>query len=152
MVGPGKHLPNSSLDSEKALRVESEDEEGLMEVIQMVRGPKEFKIALAKYAVKKGFDIVYLRNAKGRIRARCRKDGCPFRISAAVDNSDGFYNIKTFIKTYECSTTFKNKRAPYKFVGEHFLCKIRVIPKLKLIDMQKLANEELKVNLSKGKL
>ncbi|MBA0793135.1 hypothetical protein Gohar_017563, partial [Gossypium harknessii] len=84
------------------------------------KGPEEFKIALAK-------------------------------IYACVDNSDGCYKIKkTFIETHECSINFKNKRASYKFVGEHFLSKIRLIPKLKLTEMQKLANEELKVKLSRG--
>ncbi|KAH1038147.1 hypothetical protein J1N35_039890 [Gossypium stocksii] len=116
----------------------------------LLRGSKEFKIALAKYAVKKRFDIVYLKNAKGRIRAK--EDGCLFETYAAVDNGDGFYKIKTFTKPYKCSTTFKKKRAFYKFVREHFLCKIRVILKLKLTEMQKLVKKELKVNLTRGKL
>ncbi|KAK5819151.1 hypothetical protein PVK06_024113 [Gossypium arboreum] len=114
------------------------------------RGSKEFKTTLAKYAVKKRFDIVYLRNKKGRTRAKCRVDGCPFRVYAGVDNNDGFYKIKTFIETHKSSITFKNKRASYKFVGEHFLRKIRLIPKMKLTEMQKLAKEELKVELSRG--
>ncbi|KAG8498539.1 hypothetical protein CXB51_004980 [Gossypium anomalum] len=72
------------------------------------------------------------------------------KIYAAIDNSDRFYKIKTFIETHECSITFNNKKASYKFVGEYFLSKIRVIPKLKLIEVQKLAKEELKVDLSRG--
>ncbi|MBA0793282.1 hypothetical protein Gohar_017699, partial [Gossypium harknessii] len=72
------------------------------------------------------------------------------KIYTVVDNSDGFYKIKNFIETHECSITFNNKMTSYKFVGEHFLSKIRVIPKLKLTETQKLANEELKVDLSRG--
>ncbi|MBA0680439.1 hypothetical protein Goari_012134 [Gossypium aridum] len=45
---------------------------------------------------------------------------------------------------------YTNKRASYKFVEEHFLSKIRLILKLKLTEMQKLAKEELKVELSRG--
>ncbi|KAK5841907.1 hypothetical protein PVK06_004232 [Gossypium arboreum] len=40
--------------------------------------------------------------------------------------------------------------ASYKFVEEHFLSKIIVIPKMKLTKMKKLANEELKVDLNRG--
>ncbi|MBA0731190.1 hypothetical protein Golax_020465 [Gossypium laxum] len=120
-----------------------------LELDMVFNGPKEFKNALAKYAVNKRFDIVYFRNEKGRTRARGGEYGCLFRIYATVDNSDGFYKIKTFIETHECLIPFKNKRAFYKFVGEHFLGKIRVILKLKLSEMQKLTNEELKVDLSK---
>ncbi|KAH1073335.1 hypothetical protein J1N35_025663 [Gossypium stocksii] len=54
------------------------------------------------------------------------------------------------METHKCSITFKNKRVSYKFVGEHCLSKIRVIPKLKLTEMQKLAKEELKIKLSRG--
>ncbi|MBA0798739.1 hypothetical protein Gohar_009299, partial [Gossypium harknessii] len=72
------------------------------------------------------------------------------KIYAAIDNSDRFYKIKTFIETHKCLITFNNKKASYKFVREYFLSKIRVIPKLKLTEMQKLAKEELKVDLSRG--
>ncbi|PPD79585.1 hypothetical protein GOBAR_DD23486 [Gossypium barbadense] len=37
-----------------------------------------------------------------------------------------------------------------EFVREYFLSKIRVVPKLKLIEMLKLTKEELKVDLSRG--
>ena len=57
-------------------------------------GSQEFKTTLAKYAINKRFDIVYLRNENERTRARCREDGCPFRIYDGVDNSDWFYQIK----------------------------------------------------------
>ncbi|KAK8978838.1 hypothetical protein V6N11_034746 [Hibiscus sabdariffa] len=113
-------------------------------------GPTEFKEALAKYAIIKMFDIAYKRNESKRTRAWCKQEGCPFRIYACLDKADGLYKIKTFKETHECSITFKNKRANYKYVGKHFLSKLRVLPKLKLNEMQKLAKEELKVDLNIG--
>ncbi|KAK8489585.1 hypothetical protein V6N11_037070 [Hibiscus sabdariffa] len=113
-------------------------------------GPEEFKEALAKYAIAKRFDIIYKRNESERTRAWCKQEGCPFRIYAALDKADGLYKIKTFKETHECSITFKNTRASYKYVGKHFLSKLRVLPKLKLTEMQKLGKEELKVDLSRG--
>ncbi|KAK8982963.1 hypothetical protein V6N11_054948 [Hibiscus sabdariffa] len=111
---------------------------------------EEFKEALAKYAIAKRFDIIYKRNESERTRAWCKQEGCPFRIYAALDKADGLYKIKTFKETHECSITFKNTRASYKYVGKHFLSKLRVLPKLKLTEMQKLGKEELKVDLSRG--
>ncbi|KAK9030004.1 hypothetical protein V6N11_031442 [Hibiscus sabdariffa] len=113
-------------------------------------GPKEFKEALAKYAIIKRFDIVYKRNESKRTRAWCKQAGCPFRIYVGLDKADGLYKIKNFKETHECSITFKNKRANYKYVGKHFLSKLRVLPKLKLDEMQKLVKEELKVDLNIG--
>ncbi|KAL4304221.1 hypothetical protein GQ457_10G018050 [Hibiscus cannabinus] len=113
-------------------------------------GAEEFKEALAKYAIAKRFEIIYKRNESERTRAWCKQEGCPFRIYAALDKADGLYKIKTFKETHECSITFKNTRASYKYVGKHFLSKLRVLPKLKLTEMQKLGKEELKVDLSRG--
>ncbi|KAK5784554.1 hypothetical protein PVK06_039080 [Gossypium arboreum] len=47
-----------------------------LELGMVFRGSEKFKTALAKYEVKKRSDIVYLRNERGRNRARCREDGC----------------------------------------------------------------------------
>ncbi|KAK8556639.1 hypothetical protein V6N12_003036 [Hibiscus sabdariffa] len=113
-------------------------------------GPNEFKEVLTKYAIAKRFDILYKRNESERTRAQCKQEGCPFLIYAALDKVDGFYKIKTFKETHECSITFKNTRANYKYVGKHFLNKLKVLPKLKLTEMQKLGKKELKVDLSKG--
>ncbi|KAK8712318.1 hypothetical protein V6N13_147558 [Hibiscus sabdariffa] len=47
------------------------------------------------------------------------------------------------------SVTFKNKRANYKFIGKHFISKIRIVPQLRLLDMMRLGMEELNVELNK---
>ncbi|XVF48618.1 hypothetical protein PTKIN_Ptkin03bG0204500 [Pterospermum kingtungense] len=59
------------------------------------QGLKQFKDALTKYAIAKRFDFHFIRNEKSRTRASCKKKGCPFVIYAEVDNSDGFFKIKT---------------------------------------------------------
>ncbi|KAK8503914.1 hypothetical protein V6N12_019083 [Hibiscus sabdariffa] len=112
-------------------------------------GPVQFRDALAAYAISKGFDIKYKRNESSRIRARCKAEGCPFEIFAGVDNRDGFFKIKTLVNDHSCSITFRNTRASYKFVGKHFLHILRVLPRLKLREMQRLAKEELNLDLNR---
>ncbi|KAK9007037.1 hypothetical protein V6N11_019365 [Hibiscus sabdariffa] len=41
-------------------------------------------------------------------------------------------------------------RANYRFVGKHFLSKLKILPNLKLKDMMRLAKDELKVELNKN--
>ncbi|KAK5838761.1 hypothetical protein PVK06_007498 [Gossypium arboreum] len=65
-----------------------------------------------------------------------------------VDSSD----LKSCGSDSDGEVVFRRSRhASYKFVGEYFLRKIRVIPKLKLTEMQKVAKEALKVDLRRGK-
>ncbi|KAK8589720.1 hypothetical protein V6N12_024111 [Hibiscus sabdariffa] len=146
----GKYKGKSDESGDETDYVDSSDLGSYDSDLEVFHGPKEFKEALAKYAIIKRFDIVYKRNESKRTRAWCKQEGCPFRIYAGLDKADGLYKIKTFKETHECSITFKNKRANYKYVGKHFLIKLRVLPKLKLNEMQKLAKEELKVDLNIG--
>ncbi|KAL4385525.1 hypothetical protein GQ457_15G013440 [Hibiscus cannabinus] len=70
-------------------------------------------------------------------------------LHASWDKSDGFYKIKTLVVEHQCSVTFKNKRADFRLVGKHFLSKLRIVLNLKLIEMIKLAREELSVEINK---
>ncbi|KAK8598438.1 hypothetical protein V6N13_094407 [Hibiscus sabdariffa] len=113
---------------------------------------QQLKDALYAYAVANRFDFKYVSNRKEKTRVVCKKKGCHFVLHASWDKSDGFYKIKTLVTEHQCSVTFQNKRADFKLVGKHFLPIIRIVPKLNLVKMQKLAKEELKVDLKKKNL
>ncbi|KAK9046667.1 hypothetical protein V6N11_052550 [Hibiscus sabdariffa] len=110
---------------------------------------QQLKDALYSYAVAHRFDFKYVSNRKEKIRVVCKVKGCPFMLHASWDKSDGFYKIKTLVVEHQCSVTFKNKRADFRLVGKHFLSKLRIVPNLKLIEMIKLAREELSVEINK---
>ncbi|KAK9003355.1 hypothetical protein V6N11_060919 [Hibiscus sabdariffa] len=110
---------------------------------------QQFKDTLYSYAIAHSFDFRFVSNRKEKIRVVCKANGCPFLIHTSWDKSDGCYKIKTLVIEHQCSITFKNKRANYKLVGKHFLSKFRILPKLKIVEMQKLGREELKVELQK---
>ncbi|KAK9009381.1 hypothetical protein V6N11_035921 [Hibiscus sabdariffa] len=95
------------------------------------------------------FDYKYTKNEKHRIRAKCKGVGCPFMIYLGK-GTDGIYQIKTLVSKHSCSVTFKNKRADYKFVGKHFVNKLKIMPKLRLTDIMALGKEEIKVELTKN--
>ncbi|KAL4283757.1 hypothetical protein GQ457_16G006080 [Hibiscus cannabinus] len=63
---------------------------------------------------------------------------------------DGVFRVRTYVRKHSCSVTFKNRRANYRFVGKHFLSKLKILSNLKLKDMMRLAKEELKVELNKN--
>ncbi|KAL4366839.1 hypothetical protein GQ457_05G034720 [Hibiscus cannabinus] len=113
-------------------------------------GSKQFKAALTKYAIAKRFDFKLSKNDRDKTRAVCKGQDCPWTIYASIDSRDEHYKVKTFIDQHTCSITFKNSRASYKVVAEHFLPKLRIIPDLKLHEMIKLGKEELKLDLTMG--
>ncbi|KAK9042068.1 hypothetical protein V6N11_017149 [Hibiscus sabdariffa] len=71
-------------------------------------------------------------------------------IYASLGKKDGVFRVRTYVSKHSCSVTFKNRRANYRFVGKHFLSKLKILPNLKLKDMMRLAKDELKVELNKN--
>ncbi|KAK8693844.1 hypothetical protein V6N13_071412 [Hibiscus sabdariffa] len=110
---------------------------------------QQFKEALYAYAVGNRFDFKFVSNKKEKVRVVCKGKGCPFVVHASRDKSDGCFKVKTWVADHNCSVTFKNSRANFKFVGKHFISKLRILPTLRSVQMIKLGREELNVELNK---
>ncbi|KAL4384523.1 hypothetical protein GQ457_15G014910 [Hibiscus cannabinus] len=128
---------------------DSSTSEPRFELGMIFENGKQFKDALYAYVVAHIFDFLFVSNRKEKVRVVCKGKGCPFVVHASWDKSDSCFKIKTLVTDHNCSVTFKNKRANYKFVGKHFISKIRIVPKLRLVDMIRLGREELNVELNK---
>ncbi|KAK8669899.1 hypothetical protein V6N13_104667 [Hibiscus sabdariffa] len=109
----------------------------------------QFKDALYAYAVGHRFDFKFVSNKKEKVRVVCKGKGCSFVVHASRDKSDGCFRVKTLATNHNCSVTFKNSRANYRFVRKHFIRKLRILPILRLVQMIKLVREELNVELNK---
>ncbi|KAL4291119.1 hypothetical protein GQ457_14G002270 [Hibiscus cannabinus] len=127
----------------------NENSEPRFELGMIFESNIQFKEALRSFVVANRFDYKYTKNEKHGIRAKCKGVGCPFMIYLGK-GIDGIYHIKTLVSKHSCSVTFKNKRADYKFVGKHFVNKLKIMPKLRLTDMMALGKEEIKVELTKN--
>ncbi|KAK9029558.1 hypothetical protein V6N11_026671 [Hibiscus sabdariffa] len=110
---------------------------------------QQFKEALYAYAVGNRFDFKFVSNKKEKVRVVCKGKGCPFVVHASRDKSDGCFKVKTLVTDHNCSVTFKNSRANFKFVGKHFISKLRILLTLRSVQMIKLGRENLNFELNK---
>ncbi|KAK8499610.1 hypothetical protein V6N11_025505 [Hibiscus sabdariffa] len=134
----------------KKLFFEDKGEVPRIELGMIFENSKKFKEALGAYDVAKQFDFRYTKNDPDRTRAKCKGIGCPYMIYASLGKKDGVFRVRTYVSKHSYSVTFKNRRANYRFVGKHFLSKLKILPNLKLKDMMRLAKDELKVELNKN--
>ncbi|KAL4271328.1 hypothetical protein GQ457_13G011060 [Hibiscus cannabinus] len=104
---------------------------------------------LYAYVVGNRFDFTFVSNNKEKVRVVCKGKGCPFVVHASQDKFDGCFKVKTLVTDHNCSVTFKNSRANFKFVGKHFISELRILPTLRSVQMIKLGREELNVELNK---
>ncbi|KAK8628008.1 hypothetical protein V6N13_063721 [Hibiscus sabdariffa] len=119
------------------------------EVGMIFENLQQFKEALYAYAVGNRFDFKFVSNKKEKVRVACKGKGCPFVVHASRDKSDGCFKVKTLVTDHNCSVTFKNSRTNFKFLGKHFISKLRILPTLRSVQMIKLGREELNVELNK---
>ena len=58
--------------------------------------------------------------------------------------------VKTFNDRYVgfCRPTFRNNRVNYMLIGKHFMSRLRITPNLMVMDMVRLAKEELFVEVA----
>ncbi|KAK8656350.1 hypothetical protein V6N13_098303 [Hibiscus sabdariffa] len=95
---------------------------------------QQFKDALYAYAGGHIFNFKFVFNKKEKVRVVCKGKGCPYVVHASRDKSAGCFKVKTLVTDHNCSVAFKNSRANYKFVGKHFISKLRILPTLRLWD------------------
>ncbi|KAK8626531.1 hypothetical protein V6N13_134174 [Hibiscus sabdariffa] len=134
----------------KKLFFDDKGEVPRIELGMIFENSEQFKEALGAYVVAKRFDFRYTKNDLDRTRAKCKGIGCPYMIYAFFGGKDGVFRVRTYVSKHSYSVTFKNRRANYRFIGKHFLSKLKILPNLKLKDMMRLTKDELKVELNKN--
>ena len=75
---------NPSRDMKIAYHFMDASEKKQLAIHQVFKNAKEFNEVLRDYAIKKGFELLKVKNAKDRITTKCRVEGCLFRVHASL--------------------------------------------------------------------
>ncbi|KAI5335027.1 hypothetical protein L3X38_025160 [Prunus dulcis] len=103
----------------------------------------EFRDEQCKYAIEKGFKVVYLKNEKERVIAECSKkssDSCSSRVHATLCPANDFFNIRTLNNEHTCSgciRDWKNMMMCSKVVSSILAEQIASKPLMKPIEIVK---------------
>lgn len=73
-------------------------------VHQKFKNVHEFRDALRKYGTAHGFTYVFKKNECTRVTAKCKNEGCPWRIHASRVPTTQLFQIKTMNPTHTCNT------------------------------------------------
>ncbi|KAH9686718.1 SWIM-type domain-containing protein [Citrus sinensis] len=142
-------------DREHGLLSDSEDEQSFHclesnpnEMIEISVGQEfdnvqHFRRVLESYVIKNGFDLNRIKNEKGRFRAKCSNEGCPWFIYAALVESGTKFRIQKLNNVHECNGVLENKEASYKWIASQFEGTLKNNPKMPV----KAMKDELVSNL-----
>ncbi|XP_059670965.1 uncharacterized protein LOC132316509 [Cornus florida] len=113
--------------------------------------PEAFKMALRGDAIKRKYDIRFVKNEGNRVTATCSKN-CGWRIHASFYSEDGSFQIKTFNSKHTCSYNKLNSQASASYLAAKYMDTIRDEPTWKPSAIKKAVLRDLDVNVSKYKV
>ncbi|XP_049390426.1 uncharacterized protein LOC125854873 [Solanum stenotomum] len=128
----------------KKVRYDDECTVAIFELGMIFENAKEFRKALAKYAVEKNYQIKLRPNEAHRVRTKCKfKEKCKWLCYGAIDRDSGNFMIKNYYPIHKCLPSNKNKMCTTKFLVSRFKDEITKQPSLRIWEIQELCREEL---------
>ncbi|GFZ09583.1 MuDR family transposase [Actinidia rufa] len=95
-------VPLHSIGSNNAITGSQEWQDTITGVGQRFRSVHEFREALRKYAIANEFTLMYKKNENERVTAKCKAEGCPWRIHASRLATTQLFCIKKMNATHTC--------------------------------------------------
>lgn len=98
---------------------------------QQFNSVHDFREALRKYSIAHGFAYVYKNNDSRRVTAKCKAEGCPWRIHASKLSTTQLFRIKKMNGTHTCGVgngTTNRSQATKKLVASIVKEKLRDTP------------------------
>ncbi|XP_077227852.1 uncharacterized protein LOC143860891 [Tasmannia lanceolata] len=101
------------MDDVSPHRLNSPWENGITGLGQEFKSVRDFREALCKYALAKGFVYKFSSNDSNRVTAKCKGEGCPWRIHASKLPTVQKFMVKTMNDVHTCGGETVKKRQPH---------------------------------------
>ncbi|GFZ11543.1 hypothetical protein Acr_22g0009410 [Actinidia rufa] len=127
----------ANIDGERHRRAAIQWENTITGVDQRFHSFAEFREALHKYSVAHGFAYKYKKNDNHRVTAKCKSEGCPWRIYASRLPTTQLICIKKLYSTHTCegAAIKAGHRATRGWVGSIIKEKLKASPNYKPKDI-----------------
>ncbi|XP_057485975.1 uncharacterized protein LOC130772270 isoform X2 [Actinidia eriantha] len=138
------------LEGQEHHRAASQWENTITGVDQIFSSFAEFREALRKYSIAHGFAYKYKKNDSHRVTAKCRSEGCPWRIYASRSPTTQIVCIKTMKSTHTCEGASVNAgyQSTRGLVRSIIKEKLKVSPNYKPKDIASYIKREYGIQLN----
>ncbi|XP_061991204.1 uncharacterized protein LOC133709465 isoform X2 [Rosa rugosa] len=89
---------------------------------------KILRAAIRERAIQKGWEAVFLKNDRGRIRAICKAENCPFDLYASKMQHEDTLMIKNYNGQHTCARVIENSTVRTPYLTEKFANQIKLHP------------------------
>ncbi|KAL0387458.1 UNVERIFIED_CONTAM: hypothetical protein Sradi_2627600 [Sesamum radiatum] len=112
---------------------------------------KHFRETLRDWCIRGGFDIEYVKNEKVRVTAKCKIEGCNWRIHASPVMNDCF-QIKSIQGAHTCARTYNNKLAKASYLAKRMESAIRDHLNIPVLQLKNTILRKCKMDVSRQKV
>ncbi|KAK9284475.1 hypothetical protein L1049_023648 [Liquidambar formosana] len=113
---------------------------------------QDFRDLVREVAIRKGYDLFFIKNDGDRITVRCR-DNCGWKVHASYVKEKEKFQLKTLRHPkHSCSRLRKNDQAKAGWLAKKYIDRFRDDPNWSLEAFQNTIARELILNVSKHKL
>lgn len=84
------------------------------------------RAAIRERAIQDGWEAVFIKSDKQRIRVICKADNCPYELFASKMHLENTLQIKTYIPEHNCSRVFDNSMVSAKYLSKQFVERIKL--------------------------
>ncbi|GJZ74802.1 elongation factor G, III-V domain-containing protein [Tanacetum coccineum] len=112
----------------------------------------QFKKALLKYAVQEKRDYIFVKNARFRVRVKCKDVRCNWLVYAANVKYNGkkYFLVKTLNEKHTCSKVFVISHLKSPWIAEQWETMIYAHPSIKSTYIQETIKEQLELEVTKN--
>ncbi|XP_015572423.1 uncharacterized protein LOC107260938 [Ricinus communis] len=117
---------------------------------QQFNNVKELREALRRYCIALGFKCKFKHNDNARVSARCKAEGCPWRMHASRLSTTQLFRIKTMNETHTCgagTSRVNRPNASRKMVATIAKEKLRDSPNFTPKEIAKQIQQEFGIEL-----
>ncbi|XP_058102738.1 uncharacterized protein LOC131246534 isoform X2 [Magnolia sinica] len=122
----------------------------IVDVGQEFSNVHDFRDALRRFAIAKGFIFTYVNNDSKRVTAKCKAEGCPWRVHASRLSTMQKFKIKTINNVHTCGGGVGKDGHPHatrRWVASIIKDKVRDMPQYKPRDIANDIYREYGVSL-----
>lgn len=82
--------------------------------------------AIRERAIQDGWEVVFIKSDKQRVRVICKADNYPDELFASKMHLEDTLQIKTYIPEHNCSRVFDNNMVSAKYLSKQFVERIKL--------------------------
>ncbi|XP_024190465.1 uncharacterized protein LOC112194459 [Rosa chinensis] len=104
--------------------------------------------ALREMAIQGGWEYVFIKNDKSRLRVICKEDDCPFKLFASKMQHENTLMIKRYTPTHTCTRKFNNSMVKLRYLTTKFKDQIALNGAWKPDSLAKTMSQNIRARVS----